>query len=214
VMIQIREKLKLYLVMGSANCPGDPRQVLEEAIRGGITLFQFREKGPGALTGEEKIRLAVDLKEICHRHGIPFIFNDDVDMALEVGADGVHIGQEDLPVALVRKKIGSKILGVSAHNVEEARQAEEAGADYLGVGPMYPTFTKPDIREVRGPVVIEEIRRAGIVLPIVGIGGIGEGKAKAVTDAGADGVAVISAITQARSPYEAAKALRNEIENS
>jgi thiamine-phosphate pyrophosphorylase len=135
-------------------------------------------------------------------------------MALEVDADGVHVGQEDLPVSFVRKKIGSKILGVSAHNVEEARQAEEAGADYLGVGPMYPTFTKPDIREVRGPVVIEEIRRAGIVLPIVGIGGIGKGKAKAVTDAGADGVAVISAITQARSPYEAAEALRNEIENS
>jgi thiamine-phosphate pyrophosphorylase len=207
---QIREKLKLYFVMGSTNCKKDPREVLREAIAGGITIFQFREKGPGSVTGEMKYQLANDLFEICRQHGIPFIVNDDVELALALNADGVHIGQEDEDAKEVRKKIGDKILGVSAHNVDEAKAAVGI-ADYIGVGPMYPTKTKLDTREVKGPSIIQEIRQAGIQLPIVGIGGIKEGCAQQVIDAGADGIAVISAISQALSPKKAAQNLINEI---
>jgi thiamine-phosphate pyrophosphorylase len=208
--IQLREKLKLYFVMGSNNCKKDPCEVLREAIAGGITIFQFREKGPDSVTGEKKYQLAKDLLEICREHGIPFIVNDDVELALALNADGVHIGQEDENAKAVRKKIGDKILGVSAHNVEEANEAVGI-ADYIGVGPMYPTKTKLDTREVQGPSIIQEIRKAGILLPIVGIGGIKEGCAKQVIDAGANGIAVISAISQAPSPKKAAQNLINEI---
>jgi thiamine-phosphate pyrophosphorylase len=207
----LNEKLKLYFVMGSINCKGDPETVLREAIAGGIGAFQFREKGKGALSGREKRQLALQLKRICRQFGVLFLVNDDVDLALEIDADGVHIGQEDLSVEIARKKIGSKILGVSAHNVEEAMIAALHGADYLGVGPMYPTTTKSDIREVLGPSVIKQIRQSGITLPIVGIGGITLGRAKPVISAGADGIAVISAIAQADSPRETARQLLREV---
>ncbi|MFD1738006.1 thiamine phosphate synthase [Bacillus salitolerans] len=128
---------------------------------------------------------------------MPFILNDDIDLALEIDADGIHIGQEDESTMSARERIGDKILGVSAHNVEEAHAAVKAGADYLGVGPMYETSTKTDIREVQGPEVIELIREAGVILPIVGIGGISQGKVEAVIKAGPDGEDVISAISNA-----------------
>ncbi|WP_221176006.1 thiamine phosphate synthase [Brevibacillus fluminis] len=198
--------------MGSVNCENSsPEDVLRDAIAGGITLFQFREKGPRALEGTAKLELGRRLFRICHEHGIPFIVNDDVELMLALNADGLHIGQEDGSARAMRNRIGDKILGISAHNLSEARAALADGADYLGVGPMYETQTKPDIREVRGPEVIREIRGAGIACPIVGIGGITHGKAAPVIDAGADGVAVITAITQASAPLEAARNLRNEV---
>ncbi|NSL50622.1 thiamine phosphate synthase [Calidifontibacillus erzurumensis] len=209
---RIKESLKLYFVMGSVNCLKDPATVLQEAIAGGITLFQFREKGNGAKTGYEKISLAKKLQAICKQHDIPFIVNDDIDLALQIDADGVHIGQEDEDPLKVRKKIGSKILGISAHNLEEAQKAIEHGADYLGVGPMYFTSTKTDIREVKGPEVIKIIRMNDIQIPIVGIGGIKQNLARNVIKAGADGVAIISAISQSPDPKLAAKQLLNEVE--
>ena len=209
-----KELLELYLVMGSPNCQRDPRHILREAIEGGITFFQFREKGFGCLVDSEKRTLARDLLSICREHQIPFIVNDDIDLAIEIDADGVHIGQEDEPIDSVRQKIGKKTLGVSAHNVEEAFIAMAGGADYLGVGPMYATTTKTDIREVKGPEVIEEIRKAGITIPLVGIGGISLGRAETVIKAGADGVAVVSAISQADSPRKNAKELIMEVKKS
>ncbi|MGP4079866.1 thiamine phosphate synthase [Pseudalkalibacillus sp. R45] len=203
--MNLRELLKLYFIMGSPNCNRDPRDVLRGAIDGGVTLFQFREKGEGALTGDAKREFAMELHEICRKAGVPFIVNDDVALALEIGADGVHVGQEDETIEVVRKKIGSKILGVSAHDVEEARDAVVKGADYIGVGPMFATKTKADAREVRGPEMIERIREAGITLPIVGIGGIQASNAGEVMSAGADGVSVISAISQAEDPKRAAR---------
>ncbi|WP_221568496.1 thiamine phosphate synthase [Alkalihalobacillus sp. TS-13] len=203
--MNLRELLKLYFIMGSPNCDQDPRDVLRGAIGGGVTLFQFREKGDGALIGDAKREFAMELHEICREEGIPFIVNDDVALALELGADGVHVGQEDESIEVVREKIDSKILGVSAHDVEEAREAVEKGADYIGVGPMFATKTKADAREVRGPEMIERIREAGITLPIVGIGGIQASNASEVTAAGADGVSVISAISQAEDPKRAAR---------
>ncbi len=204
--MNLKEALRLYFVMGSANCSGrDPRNVLKESIEGGVSFFQFREKGDGCLVGDERHALALDLKTICHENGVPFIVNDDVELSLDVDADGVHIGQEDGSVEEVRRLIGDKILGVSTHNVEEARAAVRVGADYIGVGPMFMTKTKADIEEVRGPVVIRSIREAGYEVPLVGIGGIQVANAHEVMEAGADGVAVISGISEAESPCVAAK---------
>ncbi|MGM0854100.1 MAG: thiamine phosphate synthase [Bacillota bacterium] len=194
--MNLRKSLQLYFVMGSLNCENHPAQVLEEALSGGITMFQFREKGPFCLEGEKRVEMAKEFQRLCHYYGIPFIVNDDVELALSMNADGVHIGQEDGNVETIRKKIGSKILGVSAHNLREARIATSFGADYLGVGPMFPTFTKKDCRKVKGPRVIKSIRTGGITTPLVGIGGIHPGNAYQVLEAGADGVAVISAISK------------------
>jgi len=209
-----RESLQLYFVMGSTNCLKNPREVLTEAIKGGITMFQFREKGEESLVGKDKRNLATDLQAICQEHGIPFIVNDDVELALSIGADGVHIGQDDGDIETIRNLVGKKILGISTHNVEEAKAALKLGADYIGVGPMYETLTKKDIQRVRGPKVIEEIRAAGIHLPLVGIGGICSGRVKEIAQRGADGIAVISAISKAFSIEESARLLRQEFQTS
>ena len=194
----VRQAMQVYLVMGSVNTTLDPVDVLRQAIAGGITLFQFREKGTGALAGEARITLAMRLREVCSQHGIPFIVNDDVELAVAVEADGMHVGQDDADAALVRARIGAgRMLGVSAHSVAEARRAVQAGADYLGVGPMYPTRSKADAHAVLGPAGVAELRAAGIAVPVVGIGGITPDTTAAVMAAGADGVAVISAIAGA-----------------
>lgn len=213
-MMILREQLALYFVMGSTNCTAPPQSILEEAIKGGTTIFQFREKGNGSLKGNEKKELAQTLQRICKQHNIPFIVNDDVDLAVEIGADGVHIGQEDERIEQVRKKIGNKILGVSVHNVEEAKQAELLGVDYLGVGPIFHTTTKEDIREVSGPSVIRMIRSQGITLPLVGIGGIGAGNAHEVIAAGADGIAVVSALSLQDSPEQSARQLKTIVDTN
>ncbi|WP_335869091.1 thiamine phosphate synthase [Bacillus sp. 2205SS5-2] len=194
--MNLREKLHLYFVMGSTNC-GDqkPIEVLKQALDGGVTMFQLREKGNACLKGTEKIKFAQEVQSLCQAYDVPFIVNDDVDLALFLEADGVHIGQEDGNAVEVRRKLGNRILGVSTHNVSEAKHAMELGADYIGIGPMFPTSTKSDICEVKGTGVIETIRAAGVVMPIVGIGGINETNASQVLRAGADGVAVISALS-------------------
>ncbi|MFT9596832.1 thiamine phosphate synthase [Mesobacillus sp.] len=205
---KMRSLLKVYFIAGSTNCLEDPRVVLEEA-RGGITLFQFREKGSNCLEGAEKLALGKELQRICNKNGIPFIVNDDIEMALELEADGVHIGQEDEDAQEVRKKIGDRILGVSVHCVKEAEKAKIAGADYFGVGPIFPTDTKKDTRAVQGTGLIEELKNFEI--PIVGIGGITDENASLVMEAGADGVSVITAISHADDVSEAASRLRGEI---
>ncbi|MCH6266771.1 thiamine phosphate synthase [Neobacillus citreus] len=211
-MINLREALKVYFIMGTANCRKDPVEVLKEAIAGGITFFQFREKGEGALIGEEKYALAKKLQSLCKEHRIPFIVNDDLELAIALDADGVHIGQEDEPAETVRNQIGdNKILGVSVHTPEEAEAALSAGADYFGIGPVYPTKTKADAKPSRGTALIEELRSQGIAVPIVGIGGITSENAATVVEAGADGVSVITAISLADSPHLAAKALRKSV---
>lgn len=211
---RLRDALRLYLVMGSANCAGaDPVEVLEAAIDGGVTMFQYREKGPGALEGAAMLALGAQLRELCARSAIPFIVNDDVRMAEELEADGIHVGQEDAPAAEVRRRFPGKIVGISAHNLAEAQSALAAGADYLGVGPMYATRTKLDARAVMGPAELVRMREGGIRLPLVGIGGIDAAGAAAVLRGGADGVAVVSAITQARSPKQAAAELLAAIKN-
>ncbi|GIP59649.1 thiamine phosphate synthase [Paenibacillus woosongensis] len=208
---QMRRYLRMYLVIGSVNCREKPLRVVEEALSGGATMIQFREKGPGALTGEAKLALALELQAACRRAGVPFIVNDDVELAARIGADGLHVGQDDESAGAVRARIGNRILGVSAHTVKEARTALVHGADYIGVGPVYPTISKDDARPVQGTGMIQDMRAQGIQLPIVGIGGINAERAAEVVRAGADGVAVISAVTQAANVREAARNLLEQV---
>ena len=200
--------LRLYFVMGSANCAGrDPLDVLSQAIDGGVTFFQYREKGRGALRGRDALALGERLWKLCLDRGVPFIVNDDLELALALDADGLHVGQEDLAAETAREKIGGKWLGVSVSSVDEAVRAVQAGADYLGAGPIFDTRTKEDAKPGTGPILIRHIREAGIGLPVVGIGGITAANAAQGMEAGADGIAVISAISQAASPADAAREL-------
>lgn len=208
---RLKDLLKVYFIMGSPNCKEDPTHVLKDAIEGGITLFQFREKGALALIGDKKVELAKELQQICIQHQIPFIVNDDIELAIALNADGVHIGQEDESVEEVRKKIGDKIIGVSVHSYEEAMDALAGGADYFGIGPVFPTKTKEDAKPSNGTRLIEELRERGLSIPIVGIGGITAENAATVIEAGADGVSVITAISHAESVTEGAKALRKNV---
>ena len=194
-----REQLKLYFIMGSQDMGGDLQaalNVLELALKDGITLFQWREKGAGSLAGQvaEYEQFARDCLALCRQYGVPFLVNDDIALALKLDAEGVHIGQDDGDVAATRARIGHKILGVSAHSVEEVHSAEAAGADYVGLGPIYSTVSKADANTPTGLVWLEEARAAFPNLPIVAIGGINLARAPAVFAAGADGIAVISAI--------------------
>ncbi|PEC36568.1 thiamine phosphate synthase [Bacillus toyonensis] len=203
--------LQVYFIMGSNNCMKDPLAILKEALDGGVTLFQFREKGEGTLTGEDRVRFAKKLQALCKEYGVPFIVNDDVELAVELDADGVHVGQDDEEITSVREKMGDKIIGVSTHTIEEAKWAIENGADYLGVGPIFPTSTKKDTKAVQGTKGLAHFREQGITVPIVGIGGITIENTAAVIEAGADGVSVISAISLADSAYESTKRLAGEV---
>ncbi|KGM44772.1 thiamine-phosphate pyrophosphorylase [Neobacillus niacini] len=208
----LREALNVYFIMGSPNCKDHPVRVLQEAIEGGITLYQFREKGTGALTGDQKLEQARQLQQICRENHIPFLINDDISLAISLNADGVHIGQDDEPVEEVRKKLGNdKIIGVSVHSYDEAVTALKGGADYFGIGPVFPTKTKEDAKPSNGTKLIEELRHKGFSIPIVGIGGITADNAGSVITAGADGVSVITAISHAPSVTEAAKSLRKGV---
>ncbi|WP_018932057.1 thiamine phosphate synthase [Gracilibacillus lacisalsi] len=199
-----RDLLQVYFILGSNNMEQDPLYVLEEALKGGITLFQFREKGYGALTGQDKKQLAIEMKKLCHQYDIPFLVNDDVDLALEIEADGVHVGQEDMSIQEVRKIVPSDwLVGVSSTNVQEAVQAKNDGADYIGVGPIFSTNTKNDAKKPIGAEGLREIRDNVGDLPIVAIGGIQLGHVIELMRAGADGVSVISAISQSPNPESA-----------
>lgn len=208
-MMFSKDKLSLYFIMGSQNCkPLSPLDVLKQAIEGGITCFQFREKDSG-LSMRETFSLGRTLREECRKHQIPFIVNDRVDLALLLDADGVHVGQEDLPANEVRQLTGEHMwLGVSARTVDEAERAITSGADYLGVGPMFPTRSKRDAKKPLGPDGLRSLRqRLSTSIPIVAIGGIQATHVPEIISAGANGIAVISAIASQPHPNEAAAKL-------
>lgn len=190
----------VYFIMGTDNTgKRQPLEVLKEALQGGIDYFQLREKGPSALTGSALIEFAVACQQLCREYDVPFIVNDDVELAWEIGADGVHIGQEDQSALHVRRIIGlDKILGVSVHSLEEAAIAMENGADYVGMGPVFETCTKTDAKKPAGVNGIEMVKNKFPNFPVVGIGGITPLNAELVWAAGADGIAVISAIADAK----------------
>lgn len=215
VYLQFHPKLlRVYFVMGSQDCHGrNPVEILESAIAGGITLFQYREKDSD-LSLAETLELGKQLRHVCRLNKIPFIVNDRADLALLLDADGVHVGQEDLPADAVRRIIGpNRFLGVSVETPAEAVEAQQKGANYLGVGPMYTTASKSDAGNPIGPGAITAIReQMPSPLPIVGIGGITASRTPAVLQAGADGVAVISAIAAQKKPQHATMAIRQAVE--
>lgn len=190
-----RKDLAVYFIMGTENCKNEnPLHVLEEALQAGITFFQLREKGKNPLVGKELEQFAMECQALCKQYQVPFIINDDVDLALKIGADGVHVGQDDAPIQEIRKKFQGKIIGVSVHHEEEMMNAVQWGADYVGIGPIYETKSKPDAKKPAGVNFLKKARDMYPDFPIVAIGGITPMNAKEVLEAGADGVAVISAI--------------------
>ncbi len=178
------------------------------AIAGGADTIQFRQKGGSA---REMIEVARRIKLLCDDAGVMFIVNDRVDIAIAAGADGVHLGQDDLPILLARRMMGEGgIIGGSASTKEEVLKCFSEGADYVGLGPIYPTGSKEDAGAAIGPDVLKEIAY-GISLPIIAIGGIGVKNVSEVMEAGAGGVAVISAICCREDPEQATKALHQAL---
>ncbi|NLM43209.1 MAG: thiamine phosphate synthase [Clostridiales bacterium] len=163
---------------------------VEEALKAGVTFLQLREKD---LDYDSFLQIAIEIKKITDKYKIPYVINDNVDVAIACGADGVHVGQEDMDAKDVRKIIGSdKILGVSAETVEQAIKAEQSGADYLGVGAVFPSPTKLDA-DVVSFEALKEICKA-VSIPVVAIGGINEDNAMKLAGSGIAGIAVISGI--------------------
>lgn len=190
--------LRTYFIMGSQNCHIDPVQTLEKAIQGGITAFQYREKGNGALTGNAKIALGKKLRDMCRQHNIPFFINDDIELVDILDVDGIHVGQDDMPVYAIRERYPNIFIGLSISNKSELKNSPVSLVDYVGAGPIYQTITKQDAKEAVGLSWIKTLKHKHPELPVVAIGGINEKNATDVINAGADGVAVISAITHAK----------------
>lgn len=207
--MNIRAYLRKYFIMGSQNCPKHqtPENILRQAIDGGITAFQYREKGEGSLEGDEKIILGKKLRSICQEANIPFIINDDIELIEELKVDGIHVGQDDTPVETLRNSFPNLIIGLSVSNKDELKRSNIDLIDYVGAGAVFTTATKKDATQAVGLQWIETLRKEQPDLPIVGIGGINEDNAHQVIDAGADGVAVISAITQANNITKVVQAL-------
>ena len=205
---------RTYLVTDDAHSAGrETPAVVEAALEGGVDVVQLREKTMDART---RYRVGRTVRSLTAEAGVPLVVNDRVDLAAAIDADGVHLGQTDLPVEVARDQLGSDaIVGVSAATVAEARAAADAGADYLGVGAVYGTNSKDvaDDRDGVGPERIRSITEA-VDVPVVGIGGITAENAAPVVEAGANGVAVISAITAADDPEAATAALREVVERA
>ncbi len=200
-----KEIMRLYAVTDRA---WTGRQTLleqvEDALKGGATCVQLREK---ELDEEHFLQEAIAMKALCHQYGVPFIINDNVDIAIQCGADGVHVGQSDMEASAVREKIGpDMIIGVSAQTIEAALAAQAAGADYLGVGAVFPTSTKLDAAEVphsRLKEICEAVR-----IPVTAIGGISEKNIMELAGSGVDGVALVSAIFSAENIEDECRKLR------
>ncbi len=177
---------------------------VESALKGGATCVQLREK---ELDEAAFLEEAVEMKKLCAKYGVPFIINDNVQIALKCGADGVHVGQSDMAAGNVRKAVGDKmIVGVSTQTVEQALAAQAAGADYLGVGAVFPTSTKSDAREVSRQTLKDIC--AAVDIPVTAIGGINKDNIAELSGTGVDGVALVSAIFAAEDIEEECKILK------
>ncbi|KOA21533.1 thiamine-phosphate synthase [Clostridium homopropionicum DSM 5847] len=186
-----------------ANC-------VREAIEGGVTLIQVREKD---ISTREFFKVAKEVKEVTTKYNIPLIINDRIDIALAIDADGIHLGQSDMPIEIARKILGKdKIIGISAGSISEALEAEKNGADYLGIGTVFFTGTKKDIEEPIGIEGLKEIVNK-IKIPSVAIGGINKNNCEEVMKAGVNGISLISAILANDNIENSSRNLRNVINN-
>lgn len=201
-----KEELLLYAVTDRSWLHGRTlKEQVKEALDGGVTFLQLREKH---IDSGLFLQEAQELKDLCKQYQVPFVINDDVELALKVDADGVHVGQSDMKAGDVRKKLGKdKIIGVSAQTVEQAVMAEKHGADYLGVGAVFPTSSKDDAQEVDYET-LKAICQA-VQIPVIAIGGINDQNVDRLKGSGICGVAVISAIFAQEDIKEAAKELKN-----
>ena len=201
---------ELYIITDQRISHGKSHlEVAAAAISGGATVIQFRDK---EIRNSEAIEVCHKIHKLTREKGIPFIVNDRVEVARAVDAEGVHLGQEDMSFSSARKILGKeKIIGVSVETVGQALKAAKGGADYLGVGPIYPTATKVDAGEALGVARLREIKKA-VNLPVVAIGGINEENLEEVLKVGADGVAIISAVVGAPDITQACRKLKNKIE--
>lgn len=200
-----REMMRLYAVTDRSWLNGQTLyEQVEQALKGGVTLVQLREKGLGA---EQFLQEARQIQQLCRRFGVPLIINDSIEVALAVDADGVHLGQDDANAAQARQLLGKdKIIGVSAHNVQEALQAVQDGADYLGSGAVFGSGTKTNVSTL--PMqTLREICSA-VPIPVVAIGGITEQNLQQLSGSGIAGAAVVSAIFAQENIEEAAIRLR------
>ncbi len=177
---------------------------VEAALKGGVTCVQLREK---EMDETAFLQEAKDICALCQRYGVPFIVNDNVDVAIACQADGIHVGQEDMAAGEVRRRVGdAMLLGVSVHTVEEARRAVRNGADYLGLGAVFPTSTKTDVDQMTN----ETLRAIcdAVDVPVVAIGGINRGNLLKLSGSGVDGVALVSAIFSAEDIEDTCRKLR------
>lgn len=182
---------------------------VEKALLGGATFVQLREKDSSF---EEFLEQAKEVKEVCKKYNVPFVINDNIEVALAADADGVHVGQSDMETGSVRQKLGKdKIIGVSTRTVEEALLAQDRGADYLGVGAMFQTSTKLDAADV----TFEELKAicGAVEIPVVAIGGISHHNVMELEGIGIDGVAVVSAIFAAEDIQKATKEMKQNLKN-
>ena len=201
--------LSLYLVTDNSDDEEKFLKTIEEGIKGGVTVVQIREKTAETL---DFYNLALKVKQITSKYNIPLIINDRVDVALAIDADGVHVGQSDMPCDITRRLIGEdKILGVSAATIEEAKKAQKDGADYIGTGAIFPTKTKDDAPKVTKKELKEIVE--SIDIPVVAIGGITLENANQLTDTGIAGLSVVSAIMSSDNPKKSSEKLL-EIFNS
>lgn len=201
---------KLYIITGEELSKGRSHlEIGEAAIKGGADVIQFRDKTAGS---RKLFETAIQIRKITEKAGVKFIINDRLDIALATNADGLHVGQDDLPAPVARKLLGAdKILGVSAGTVEEAIHAEKDGADYFGVGPIFEAReTKADAGDPRGLKLIKDIHQR-CSLPIVAIGGINQTNISSVIEAGAQCAAVISAVVSAPNITSTTKLLKDQI---
>ncbi|MFC1977282.1 thiamine phosphate synthase [Chloroflexota bacterium] len=203
----------LYVIIDTEALKGRSHiEVASQAIRGGARTIQLRDK---VRSGEKLLSVAHQLRILCSEHNVLFIINDYLDVALGTDADGLHLGQDDLPVKAARKLLPlGKIVGGSATTVEQAVKAQSEGADYVAVGAIYPTLSKTSTTTPAKVVGLETLRqvRQAVTLPLVAIGGITKDNAAEVIAAGADSVAVTSAVLGAESPEEAARQIAGSLE--
>lgn len=207
-----RKQLKLYLVTDRDLAGGRSiMEIVEEAAKGGVTMVQLREKDCDTKTF---VSLAIEMKKRLQGYGIPLIINDRIDVALASDADGVHIGQSDMPYDIARKILGPhKIIGLSVENMDDIRQANELDVDYVGISPVYSTATKTDTAAPFGLDGLEEAVKLS-VHPTVAIGGMNKSTAAEVMKRKTDGIAVVSAIVCANEPKAAAEELNTIIDNA
>ena len=217
-MYDIRQMLRLYFIAGTQDCPNPSEDrtqnlllILEQALQAGITCFQFRDKGKNSLEDQPNAQkiLAIQCRDLCRRYKVPFIVDDNVALAIEIDADGVHVGQKDMSPIMIRQMTNKPlIIGLSNNTLDDLWRSEQMiEVDYCGLGPVFPTNSKEKHNPPIGLDFVKKARDAGIRKPIVSIGGVKAEHMATLKQNGADGIAVITAISLASDVPKAVKLL-------